>query len=70
MKTFKIGESCMGGIIKADNKKEVMHIQVLDWDTKDVLLDVKCTDQMEAYEYLSEVTTHYYADKVMNYLIK
>jgi hypothetical protein len=70
MKTFKIGESCMGGIIKADNKKGVMHIQVLDWDTKDVLLDVKCTYQMEAYEYLSEVTTHYYADKVMNYLIK
>ncbi len=70
MKTFKIGESCMGGIIKADNKKGVMHIQVLDWDTKDVLLDVKCTDQMEVYEYLSEVTTHYYADQVMNYLIK
>lgn len=70
MKTFKIGEYCMGGIIKADNKKGVMHIQVLDWDTKDVLRDWKCTDQMEAYEYLTEVTTHAWADKVLNYLIK
>ncbi len=70
MKTFKIGEYCMGGIIKADNKKGVMHIQVINVGTKEVLRDWKCTDQMEAYEYLSEVTTHYYADKVMNYLIK
>lgn len=70
MKTFKIGEYCMGGIIKADNKKNHMHIQVLDWNTKEVLRDWKCTDQMEAYEYLIDVTTHYYADKVLNYLIK
>lgn len=70
MKTFKIGESCMGGIIKAYNKNNHMRIQVLDWNTKEVLRDWKCTDQMEAYEYLSEVTTHYYADKVLNYLIK
>jgi len=46
------------------------HIQVLDWYTKDVLRNWKCTDQMEAYECLTEVTTHYYADKVLNYLIK
>jgi hypothetical protein len=70
MKTFKIGEYCMGGIIKADNKKGVMHIQVINVGTNDVLRDCKCTDQMEAYEYLAEVTTHYYADKVLNYLIK
>lgn len=70
MKTFKIGECCMGGIIKADNKKNYMHIQVLDWYTKEVLRDWKCTDQMEAYENLIDVTTHYYADKVLNYLIK
>ena len=70
MKTFKIGEYCMGGIIKADNKKGVMRIQVLDWYTKEVLRDWKCTDQMEAYEYLIDVTTHAYADKVLNYLIK
>ncbi len=38
MKTFKIGESCMGGIIKADNKKNHMHIQVLDWNTIDPTL--------------------------------
>ena len=60
----------MGGIIKADNKKNHMHIQVLYWNTKEVLRDWKCTDQMEAYEYLTEVTTHYYAYKVLNYLIK
>ena len=70
MKTFKIGEFCEGGIIKADKKKNHMHIQVLDWNTKEVLRDWKCTDQMEAYEYLTEVTTHYYADQVLSYLIK
>lgn len=70
MATFKIGEYCMGGIIKAENKRGTMHIQVLDWNTKQVLRDWKCTDQMEAYEYLIDVTTHYYADKVLNYLIK
>lgn len=70
MKTFKIGECCMGGIIKAENHVGVMHIMVLDWDTKEVLRDWKCRDQMEAYEYLTEVTTHYYADQVLNYLTK
>jgi len=70
MKTFKIGESCTGGIIKADTKKGRHEIQIIDWNTKQVLITAYCTDQMEAYEFLMEHTTHYWADKVMNYLIK
>lgn len=72
-KTFKIGEYAVGGIIKAQVKvrrgRLMVFLSCLDWDTKDVVtvLEVQAnmihTNQV-IEEYLIQMTTPYWADKV------
>jgi hypothetical protein len=69
-KEFKIGEYAVGGIIKVDKGAKLVRIQALDWDDKDVLrsktFPVDYTDAMD--EFLNDLTTSYYADKIIDYI--
>jgi len=71
-KQFKIGEYAIGGIIKVDVKDNKVTIDALDYVTKKPVPFVKCQfhkeEQWEMYKYLSDITTHYYADKILNHI--
>ena len=67
-KTFKIGEYCVGGIIKAKIDGDINFVEVLDWNTKNVLFEKRCRDINEMRWFLDEMTSSYYADKVINFL--
>ena len=70
-KSFKIGEYAVGGIIKVTDKSGYITIEALDYNTK---AKVKSrtfepdADGMEVIMYLNELTTSYYADKILDYL--
>lgn len=76
-KTFKIGEYAVGGIIKAQVKvrrgRLMVFLSCLDWDTKDIVtvLEVQAnmihTNQV-IEEYLIQMTTPYWADKVKSWV--
>lgn len=67
-KTFKIGEYCVGGIIKAKKDGDTNYVEVLDWNTKNVLFAKRCRDINEMRWFLDEMTSSYYADKVVDFL--
>jgi hypothetical protein len=71
-KQFKIGEYAIGGIIKVDVKDDKVTIDALDYMTKKPVPFVKCQfhkqEQWEMYLYLSDITTSYYADKILNHI--
>ena len=77
-KQFKIGEYAMGGIIRVDITKEepdrsLVEVKALDWNTKHTLMaDWAETDnsrwQSNIDNTLNEMTTSYYADKIMSYI--
>ena len=77
-KQFKIGEYAMGGIIRVDITKEepdrsLVEVKALDWNTKQTLMaDWAETDnsrwQSNIDNTLNEMTTSYYADKIMSYI--
>lgn len=71
-KQFKIGESALGGIIKVNVDRNKVVIDALDWTTKKSVPFTKQqfdkVEQMEMYDYLTQLTTHYYADKILNYI--
>jgi hypothetical protein len=66
MRTFKIGEYCYGGIVKSDKKDGLFNIQILDWNTKSVLVESKGMSSDDAYDFLMDYTTHYYSEKIIN----
>jgi len=72
-KSFKIGESAIGGIIEVQTYKDNIIISALDWNTKktvewhsfysdafDLITDME--------DYLNALTTSYYADKVLTWI--
>lgn len=71
-KQFKIGESALGGIIKVDVNNSKVVIDALDYITKKPVPFTKQqfdkVEQLEMYDYLTQLTTHYYADKILNYI--
>ena len=73
-KQFKIGEHAVGGIIKINTeKKNNLHsitISALDWYSKQELFSSKfhMNDDLAIDNYLNELTTSYYADKIINYI--
>ena len=72
-KTFKIGEYCVGGILKLETKGNVVTVKNLDFYSKDVLgwgkfdMDNRDSDR-ELPNYLHDLTTSYYTDKVMDWV--
>ena len=71
-KQFKIGEYAIGGIIKVDVKGNKVTIDALDYVSKKPVPFVRCDfhkeEQLEMYNYLTDITTHYYADKILNHI--
>jgi hypothetical protein len=74
-KTFKIGEYCVGGIIKVDINKNEVIANILDYNTKKPIAFGKCTVTTDSNngrrnlrEFLEDHTTHYYACKVIEWV--
>lgn len=69
-KTFKIGEYAVGGIIKVDISENTITIQALDWNTKkSVDSETFTMDDINGMDgYLNELTSSYYAGKIMDWI--
>lgn len=72
-KTFKIGEYAKHGIIRVKTKEDSVTnvIELLDFNTKEVMerRTFHAIDKWKLQEWLEdEVTTPYYADKIINHL--
>jgi hypothetical protein len=70
-KTFRIGEYALGGIIKVIvDKNARIKIENRDWDDKSLVQSeiFDFVDKNKVEMYLEEVTSSYYADKVMNWI--
>jgi len=72
-KTFKIGEYAIGGIIQVQLKGKVIIIKAIDYFTKK---EISCGSlfrfdknaQRKIDDHLNELTTSYYADKILNWI--
>ena len=71
-KQFKIGEITVGGIIKVDIIGDNVHIDALDYNTKRPIAFVresfKVSDLADMDEMLNNLTTSYYADKILSHI--
>ena len=72
-KTFKIGEYAVGGIITAEVVGKVILIKALDYNTKEeVSTGSVMSDERQAQwkldSYLNELTSSYYASKVLDWI--
>lgn len=72
-KKFKIGEYAIGGIIQVDIEGGNLHIKALDYNTqKEVIGGTFMANENDArwkiLNYLNELTSSYYADKVMEWV--
>jgi hypothetical protein len=71
--TFKIGESCIGGIIEVTITGKVIQIKALDWQTKKEVrkgttdtTDPNCEQKID--DFLTDLTSYYFVEKVMKYI--
>jgi hypothetical protein len=71
-KQFKIGEYAIGGIIKVTISNTMITIQALEYVSKNVLMTNTYVMAETSYwgmkDFLNELTSSYYADKVMEYI--
>jgi len=74
-KTFKIGEYAIGGIITVRIIDTIVGINALDWNTKKVVMnntfqvhDFHGCNYSEIDNYLNELTSSYYADRILNWI--
>ena len=67
-KTFRIGESAIGGIIKVNKlNKGAFKVECLDYYTKEIVQWSYVYSIEHLLDYLEQVSTHYYADKITNH---
>lgn len=69
-KTWKIGEYCAGGVIRAKSCGELVKLEIRDYFT-DELLDQSAFGRIherQIEEFLTRSTTPYYADKVLAWI--
>jgi len=67
-KTFKIGEWCYGGIARITTKpRGVFSVELLDWNTKQVLKWKFVYGYEELEEFMCDMSTPYWADVVCDY---
>jgi hypothetical protein len=71
-KQFKIGEYAIGGIIAINKTKTAVKIDALDYLTKRVILsgNYDLNDKNNIDNFLHELTTSYYSNKIMQYIYK
>lgn len=71
-KTFKIGEYCIGGILKLTIGKDgSILIRAIDWKLKFVVQERRFEGQFAPFDieqYLNDLTSSYHASKVMKWL--
>ena len=70
-KTWKIGEECVGGIIRAKATKNSVKIEICDWSTGEVIASnsfgrIHIGSSVE--NWLFEFTTPYHAEKVREWI--
>ena len=72
-KSFKIGECAVGGIIAVEITGKVIQIKALDYYSKKTVSsgsamsdDDNVLNKLD--DYLSDLTTHYYVDKIMDWI--
>ena len=68
MKTFKIGEYAIGGVIKAEKKDGIYIVSVINMDSNKEIMQNSSRDLMHVQSFLHDVTTDYYTDKIIKYL--
>ena len=68
MKTFKIGEYAIGGVIKAEKKDGVYIVNVLNQFSNETIMQNSSRDISCVQSFLYDVTTDYYTDKIIKYL--
>ena len=67
-KTFRIGESAIGGIIKVNKlNKGAFKVECLDYYTKEIVQWSYVYSIEHLLDYLEQVSTYYYADKITNH---
>jgi hypothetical protein len=70
-KTFKIGESAIGGIVEVKTRKrEVYEVTCFDWTTKEKVSWRFVYGLQELEEYLTDISTSYWADKIVTHFKK
>ena len=72
-KQFKIGECAIGGIIKVDINGKLIQIKALDYYSKEQVssgsgLTNEIGSKSKIQWYLEDLTTVFYADKVMKWI--
>lgn len=68
VKSWKIGESALGGIIRVSTKpRGVFSVECIDWDTKEVVRWRYAHGYDELTDILEDISTSYYADKIVTY---
>lgn len=72
-KQFKIGECAVGGIIAVEITKQSVFIKALDYYTKKEVsgnaISISYSDAERFLDnYLNELTTSYYASKIMDWI--
>ena len=72
-KSFKIGEYAVGGIINVQINGKVIQVKALDYySKKEVMSGSAMADEPNAHRklfmFLNELTSSYYADKVLNWI--
>lgn len=73
-KQFKIGEYAIGGIIKVEIVNDYVFIDALDYNTKKSVLHDKyiyrLSDKWDVDTALHDLTSTYYAGKIIDYIYK
>lgn len=74
LKTFRIGENAVGGIIRVRINLDSIFIQTLDWDSEKEVTRNSFPIENESYwlmmDRLHELTTSYHAERIMEFITK
>ena len=70
-KTFKIGESAIGGIVVVKTRpKNVYEVTCLDWNTKEQVKWRFVFGLQELEEFIEQISTSYWADQIVTHFKK